>query len=392
MKRIFLFKLALAVLVLCFSTDRTAQCHGQGPIFMPAPGSPITVGKGSGEILLADLNRDGHLDMLTKHLLNQHVTVGLGDGQCNFGPAPGGPMSFGYQPGTIELGDVNSDSTLDLVVASKDDNNEYVHVFLGTGRGTFILAPGSPFTSGASIKLYKPGLHLVDVNEDGKPDLVTANGRRNSIEIFFGDGRGRFSPGPVVRLESGHDRYWSAVGDVDRDSHLDVVTVGTVGADDTPGRLLIKRGDGKGGFADVAASSQSVPPNSRLATLADLNGDRHLDIVLSQGGNHLSVLLNGGKGTFSTAPGSPYKISAEPFAVVVADVNRDRRKDLVAATVNSITILLGDSRGFVPATGSPFRAGPGAYNLTVGDINEDGKLDIAASSFEGNGVTVLLGR
>jgi len=28
----------------------------------------------------------------------------------------------------------------------------------------------------------------------------------------------------------------------------------------------------------------------------------------------------------------------------------------------------------------------------VGDLNEDGKPDVAASSFEGNAVTVLLGR
>lgn len=39
-----------------------------------------------------------------------------------------------------------------------------------------------------------------------------------------------------------------------------------------------------------------------------------------------------------------------------------------------------------------FVAGPGAYNLTVADVNEDGKLDVAASSFEGDAVTLLLGR
>ena len=57
-----------------------------------------------------------------------------------------------------------------------------------------------------------------------------------------------------------------------------------------------------------------------------------------------------------------------------------------------MTVLLGDGQNFAPAPGSPYRAGPGAYNLTSGDVNRDGKLDIVASSFEGDGVTLLLGR
>ena len=76
----------------------------------------------------------------------------------------------------------------------------------------------------------------------------------------------------------------------------------------------------------------------------------------------------------------------------MADVDRDKRNDVVAATVDSVTVLLGGGNGFIPAPGSPFRAGPGAYNLAIGDVNGDGKLDIVASSFEGDAVTVLLGR
>jgi hypothetical protein len=58
-----------------------------------------------------------------------------------------------------------------------------------------------------------------------------------------------------------------------------------------------------------------------------------------------------------------------------------------------IVLLLGDGRGgFSQATGSPFPVGLGAYNIAVRDVNEDGKLDVAASSFESDGVTILLGR
>jgi hypothetical protein len=141
-----------------------------------------------------------------------------------------------------------------------------------------------------------------------------------------------------------------------------------------------------------------VSPSFKVHTLGDVNGDRRPDVVFSHG-VELGVLLNRGDGKFSPALGSPWRLGAEAFAVVVADLNRDHNADLIAATVDHTTpfqsrvvVLLGDGHEFTPAPGSPFSAGLGAYNVAVGDVNEDGKLDVATSSFEGDGVTILLGR
>jgi len=378
----------------------STQVHSQSPLFGPAPASPVTVGPGSGPVLLADINQDGHLDLLTKHLLSQRLFLLLGDGNGHFASFAESPMRFGYQPGAIALADINNDKILDLGIASRDHKREYVHIFLGNGKGGFASVSGSPFTASASKKTYKPSLHFIDTNEDGRLDIVTANGRRNTLEILFGDARGGFSPALTVRLEPGKDRYSFALGDIDGDGHLDLVTASSVDSGGKPGRVVTKRGDGKAGFRDVAGSPSSVPSGPRVETLADVNGDRQLDLVLSHGTNLLSVLVNLGNGMFAPAHGSALDNGMQAFAVVAADVNRDRNADLVAATVDGVTapfkskivVLLGDGRGFAPAPGSPFNAEPGAYNLAVGDVDEDGKLDIAASSFEGNAVTLLLGR
>jgi hypothetical protein len=331
--------------------------------------------------------------MVAGHLQSRLVTVQLGDGTGRFAVAAGSPITLGYMPGDIALGDVNNDRILDLGVTSSD--RDTVDLFFGNGKGSFSKAPGSPFTVSASAEFYTRSLDLVDLNEDGNLDIVTANGRLNTFATLLGDGRGKFAQGAATKLdlESGQDRYSFTFADVDGDKHLDVISVSSgASSGSDPGRLVIQRGDGKGQFKDGAGSAVAVPSGARFVTLADMNGDRRPDIVISHFSNQLSILFNGGNGAFATAPNSPYDFRTDAFAVVVGDFNRDGRNDVIAATVDSVTVLVGDRTGFVPAPGSPFRSGPGTYHLAAGDVNKDGKIDVAASSFEGNAVTVLLGR
>ena len=375
--------LVLAVLV---APGWAIQAHSQGPLFSPAPGSPVVVGEGSGYLVLADVNRDGRLDLVSQHLQRRVVTVQLGDGTGRFAMAPGSPITLAYSPGNIKLGDVNNDGLLDLCVTGSE--RDTVDIFLGDGSGKFSPAPGSPAVVSVSAEFNTHGLQLVDLNEDGKLDILTTSNQQNSFATMFGNGRGGFSPGPAATFPAGQGRYAFAFGDLDADGHLDVIIASGNNDLGEPGRVVMLRGDGKGAFKHL--SETPVPAGPRYVTLGDVNGDGRPDLVLSHGSNQLSILLNQGGGKF--APGSTYDLGTAAWAVAVADVNRDKSNDLVVATVDSVTVLLNGKSGFAPAPGSPFRAGPGAYYLALGDVNKDGKLDVVASSFEGNAVTVLLGR
>jgi hypothetical protein len=378
-----------ATLAGLISMCMTTPLPSQERLFAPAPDSPLNVGRGSGDIIFADLNQDRHLDLLTRHLLTRRITVSFGDGKGRFTDAPNGPLALDYSPGAFAFGHINGDADLDMAVAAKDDAKEYVHILSGDGKGGFQEEKGSPITVAAARQTWKPSLHLVDVNEDGKLDIVSANGRRNSIEIHLATDKG-YVPGPSVQLDPDHARYNYEIADLDRDGRLDLVIASSTESDDKPTSVVVKRGDGKGNFAH-AGSPLLISPAAQIRTLGDVNGDKRLDVVLAHR-NQLSILSNRGKGAFALATGSPHEIGAEAFQVAVADFNRDGANDLAAATVNSVTVLLGSGRGFSPAAGSPFAAGPGAYCLSAADINEDGKLDIAASSFEGDGITLLLGQ
>jgi VCBS repeat protein len=382
---------AFALIVLMIAVVRYVPTHAQSrePLFAPALG--VDVGPGSGQVVLVDVDRDGHVDLITRHLLQRRVSVFLGDGKGQFRAIAGGPMTFDYRPGMIAVADVNADSFVDIAVASSE--RDAIDVFLGNGKGGFARAPGSPFATSESREHHTRGVQLIDVNRDGRLDIIVFNGLENTFGILFGDGRGQFSKGPVIKRESSQPRRATfAFGDLDGNGYIDVVIATRDATARERGQIAILWGDDSGAFRE-RTPALSVPPSPHFVTLADVNGDRRLDMVISHGGSaQLTLLVNDG-GTFVPAPASPLDVGREAYAVLVQDANADSRPDLLVATADSATVLINDGKNrFLPAPGSPFEATLGAYRIAAADIDGNGKLDIATSSFETNRIAILLAR
>ena len=365
-----------------------ALVYAQAPLFTATPS--VAVGEGSGHLVLADVNRDGKLDLIAQHLQQRMVTVQLGDGAGRFTPAPGNPIRLGYMPGEAKVGDLNGDGIPDLGIIGGE--RDAVDILFGDGGGKFTPAPGAPFIASTAKDTPTTGLQLLDLNEDGKLDVLTTGNQRHSFATLFGNGRGGFTAGPVTSFPTGAGRYTFAFGDFDGDKHLDAAIANSGGGEFAePMRVVVLRGDGKGAFSKL--SETNAPFGPRYLTPGDVNGDGRLDLVFVHGSNEhcgASVWLNQGGGKFVEGPS--YDLGGAAYGVTVADVNQDKRNDLIVATVDSVTVLLNGNGKFAPAPGSPFRAGPGAYHLAAGDVNGDGKPDVAASSFEGKTVTMLLGK
>jgi len=361
------------------------------PLFVSAPDVPV--GRGSGQILLADINGDGKVDLVARHLLQRQISIFLGDGKGNFTEGPTPRLTLPYQPGMIAIADMNGDRHADLIVTSSQ--RDELDVLSGDGLGNFTRVPRAPFGTGPSANFYTRGLFVADINEDGRPDAIITNGRESTFSVLFTVPGGAFADPRIVRRESNQalERQVFAAGDIDGDGHVDVLIATLTDDPARSGRVAFYVGDGKGEFGG-GSKTLSVFSSPHFVKLADVNADGRPDLLISHSGSPLiSVLLNRGGLDFEPAPESPFNAGAEIFELEVADLNSDGAADLIGATGPTVRFWLGDNSGrFAGASGSSFRTSPGAYHLAVRDINGDGRPDVVTPSFEGNVATVLLSR
>ena len=102
------------------------------------------VATGPQDVVTADFNGDGRLDIATANNGSHNVSVLLGNANGTFQPAKNSPT--GNNPLSIAVGDFNEDGKLDVATANAGD----VSVLLGNGTGTFQAPVSIGFSDGSS--------------------------------------------------------------------------------------------------------------------------------------------------------------------------------------------------------------------------------------------------
>ena len=387
MKRFMVLSVVVAAGIVSAAAGRAAQTH----VFVAAPASPFAIDPGPTAVAIGDVTGDGHPDVVTAHSQSRVLRVLTGDGKGGLTRVLP-PMTLAYPPSELALADVNGDRRIDLGVT--DHGSYAIDILLNDGAGSFTPAPGSRYIASDGGKPHTHGFALVDVNRDGRSDIVMGNNDDNNIAVLLSGDSGGFTRVARSPFGVGPSPYPFGIADLDGDGSLDlaVPSSGTGSAGVAGRELTLLRGNSRGEFGPAAGSPIAVSANPYFVAVGDVNGDRRPDLVSSHNGSSLfTVLLNTSKG-FVPAPRSPLTLPARAFAILTTDLNRDGRDDVVSGSGAGVIVLLGTADGVAVAPGSPFRAGASAWNIAAGDMNRDGRIDVAAVDFDSNTLTLLLGQ
>jgi hypothetical protein len=343
------------------------------------PGTPEAGDRFGSALALGDMDGDGYADLVvgaSGEAIGDvkgagSVTVvfgsstGLSDKAIAFhSPTVTARQGFG---GRLALGDFDHDGLKDLAVV----DGTKVDVLPGSKNLRTTTAPKltriTPPGGGAGTH----GIESGDIDGDGYDDLVTVAyfddpADEGTLGVLPGSRSGLKSTPLGRNIGLPFADYDAVVGDVDGDGKDDVVI--DTGFSDGPDDYLLRTFPGGTGGLDAAHAVvwDGGPPQGTAAALADVNGDGHADLLVSD----------------TSAPDSDGFSNAGALTVVPGG---DGRLDSSAARTLSL-----DTKGVVGVaeTGDLFGAA-----LAPGDYNGDGTTDLAVGArgkWKGTGAVSLL--
>ena len=360
-----------------------------GPV-LPRPF--VSVGETAQTIIPARLDDDSHLDLLVVNWGDLDSRTGLytgaglslvhgrGDGTLD----PAVSLNTGGSPRVAAIADLNGDGHNDIVVANLSAFD--VRAYLANGSGGY----------GNAIRTFMPaivsGIAAGDFNHDGRADLAVSMSAIDAVAILIGAGDGHFTIG--TPLPGGNVPQAIVVGDLDEDGHDDIVVAGQgvrcfpgdpehPSCMEEPGDLTLVRGLGDGNFA--APVDLMHGPRFYLLALGDFTGDGHLDIAASGGGDSSfpgGLLILPWRGRDGAGTPLPPIVSGGGGVgqMTAVDANGDRFTDLTL-----LTVVLADKGPEIHLSTLLMR-GDGAFDEVPIPLDENDASAMAAADLTGDGL------
>lgn len=329
----------------------------------------------------ADVDNDSDVDLLIMGRNVDFINVAnlyINDGEGNYSLDQGSNIE-GLSSGDLSFGDIDNDNDLDLIVTGRNTNmTRRTELYLNDGSGVFTVQSQVQFESVAGSKV-----ELGDLNNDGLLDVVLIGftGSEAQTNVYLNTGNATFTEVSTIF----EDVFLGdiAIFDADNDTDNDVLITGSGNSNNRVSELYLNNGDG----TFIESSNSLTGSISSSVAVADIDSDNDLDIIIS--GLSLvnglqepttTLYLNNGMGEYTASTQS--FINVGRGNVVFEDIDNDQDLDIFISGVDEddaiiYSFYLNDGLGvyapFVDSNILAVREG----SLDFADVNGDGTQDIA---------------
>lgn len=323
-----------------------------------------------------DYNGDGYDDLMVADYdfwRSSKMYENNGDGTFTSVTIGDPVVDQGSNAGVV-FGDYDNDGDPDLYTA----NNVRISNFLyANSGGSFTKVNDSPISG---YDGYSHSASWVDYDNDGYLDLFATDfmsTRYNQLYHANGDGTFSVATGNPINIEA-YPTFSGVWADYDNDGLQDLFVANLKNEDNS-----LFHNDGNGSFTKITSGSiVSDGGNSHTGSWGDYDNDGDMDLFVGNASNQKDFLYqNDGDGTFTKKTSlAMTSENGHTFGSVWADFNNDGHLDLYVVHDNSSTNSLFFNNGdgtftqntsLVPATDTE-----NSVSTMVSDYDNDGDVDI----------------
>ncbi len=283
-----------------------------------------------------DLNGDGIVDIFIGTTFETQSRLLLGTGGLEFEEVTETHLpQLEASIGDAEIGDVDADGDLDLVLADwgagspMGNDGAQPLLWLNDGAGHFIDVSEEQIPDVAVMFSWE--LEFVDADNDYDLDIAVSCKQCTGSFLFINDGAGNFEDA-TANMPQFKNNYEFEVIDLNGDGFQDLITI-------NDGPRLSERvflADGVGGFVDATADLWPDDANpgqdDNMVAVLDYDSDGDPDFLIGHLGRADRLMVNDGTGHLSMVTGV---FGGDPtvgtLAIAVADLNGDGIVDVVQA-------------------------------------------------------------
>ena len=278
------------------------------------------------DLKLVDLDQDGDLDVVAvaSSTSQNYVYWFENNGSGTFTPRE--IAIHLYSPACLDVGDIDRDGDLDVVVGTQSAGYDSVAWYENSGSETFTR---HEIVAGSSSGLNN--IYIADMDGDNDMDILF-NSAFGIVSYWANDGNQSFSPIEIVGLGP----MYAHTLDVNNDGDMDFISA--------ENNILYYENDGTGTFTFFSSAGSTSAP---FLVYGDMEGDGDVDLIVGNSpSNNIKWLRNdGGNYFYSTEVTTAFGGAA---GVDLADIDGDGDLDVIGAAPNISELAWFETRPSLP--------------------------------------------